>query len=115
MKTTVFQYKGSGVTPQFSTYQNNNRLALILIDTEWGNCYSTPTVNLVDEKLTNENCAYLDTNNCGEYILNWLEQHDFGKPTGCFGFSGFCMYPEFEFRKEIIEEYKVEPTELEEE
>ena len=33
-RTERYTYKGSKVIPQFSTYQNNNRLALILIDSE---------------------------------------------------------------------------------
>ena len=104
-------YEGNQVKPQFTTYQNNGRLALMLIDTEYGETYSVLTVNL-DDDISNERCAFLDTNNCGDYVLTWLEKNNFGKWTGKWGLSGFCSYPEFEFTQEVIDKYKWEEQNL---
>lgn len=107
---TEFIYEGNQVIPQFTTYQDNGRLALMLIDAESGEMYSVVTVNLSDENITNERCAFLDTNNNGDTITDWLEKHGFGKWTGGFGFSGFCIYPEFVFNQDVIDQYKLQPV-----
>ena len=105
-----FIYEGNQVIPQFTTYQDNGRLALMLVDAEYGEMYSVATVNISDENIANERCAFLDTNNNGDTITDWLEKHGFGKWTGRFGFSGFCIYPEFEFNQDIIDQYKLKPV-----
>ena len=110
-----FEYQGNTVIPQFTTYQNNGRLALMLVDTEYGEMYSVVTVNIPDEDILNERCSYIDTNNGGDYAFEWLERHGFGKWTGRFGFSGYCTYPEFEFTQEVIDEFKWEEHDLLEE
>ena len=101
-----FKYEGNSVIPQFTTYQDNGRLALTLLDTEYMELYAVLTVNIHDN-LSNERCAFLDTNNCGDYVVSWLETHNFGKWTGRWGLSGFCSYPEFEFNQEIIDKYNI--------
>lgn len=57
--------------------------------------YSRLTVNL-GNKLPPDT-AYIDSNNNGEEIMNWLIEKRLGKPTGNWGHSGFCSYPEFKF------------------
>lgn len=106
------QYKYEEITPKFTTYQAGNNLALILEDTN-GWTHSVLTVNLVDETLSNDNCAFIDVNNCGEEIISWLDTNDFGQETGRFGFSGYCVYPEYEFKQEVINRYRMNSKELE--
>lgn len=101
------QYENEEVSVEFSKYENNGRLALILKqDYE---IYAVLTVNL-EEDIQNEYCAYIDTNNCGDYALEWLERNNFGKWTGRWGFSGFCTYPEFEFNKDVVEKFSKEKS-----
>jgi len=95
------QINGTEVIAVFSKYMNE-RLALQLIDKEDGSCYTVVTVNLVDEELSNKNCAFIDTNNNGARILGWLERNSFGRLTGRDGISGYCIYPEFEFKEDLI-------------
>lgn len=106
------RYQYDEITPKFTTYQAGNNLALVLED-ENGWTHSVLTVNLVNETLSNDNCAFIDINNCGDYVLGWLERNNFGQLTGRHGLSGFCVYPEFEFKQEIINKYRMNSTELE--
>lgn len=62
--------------------------------------YCSVTVNLSEYKKTNENCAFVDTNNT-PFITDVIIRNGFGIPTGRVGYSGFCMYPEFDFTKLI--------------
>lgn len=92
---------------QFTKYNNGN-LALISID-EDGYLNEVITVNIEHEVLTNEFCAFIDTNNLPDSIIDQLIRKNFGKLTGKYGFSGFCIYPEFEFNKQVVQEnYKTE-------
>ena len=60
------------------------------------------TVNL--NSIRPQNCAFIDTNNNGEDILAWIIRHGLAVPTGTYGRSGFCNYPEYRFRPEILQE-----------
>ena len=99
------KYRNEEVKLGFGEYSCNKRLALELIDSS-GYMYTRVTTNLVDEELSNENCAFIDVNNNGEEIIEWLFKNNLGKFTGGLGFSGYCVYPEFEFDKEAIKKYK---------
>jgi hypothetical protein len=80
-----------------SSYTSGHGLAIAMITYEEG--YPEPwqnlTVNL--EIATDDNCAFVDTNNNGEEIIEWLISNGIGKPTGRTARSGFCIYPEVEF------------------
>lgn len=65
--------------------------------------WSDLTVNL-DEKLK-PNHSYIDTNNNGNEIMNWLINNNLGRYTYGMGFSGFCVYPEFEFNIDELMHY----------
>lgn len=72
----------------------------------WSEGYPEPwsklTVNL-DEKLP-PYCAYVDTNNNGEDIVDWIIENNLGELTGDYGYSGFCKYPLIKFNSKIIDE-----------
>lgn len=100
------KYNGTKVSVKYSRYMNNNRLALALFDEEQSP-YATLTVNVPEEELSNEHCAFIDTNNLPE-APEFLDKYELGKFTGRWACSGFCMYPEYEFHKEdILKGYKV--------
>ncbi len=60
------------------------------------------TVNL--DSIRPQNCAFIDTNNNGTEILAWIIRHGLAVPTGTYGYSGFCKYPEYRFRSDILQE-----------
>ena len=82
---------------ELATYALNGNLFVGLISHEAG--YPEPWGDLTvcfDIKCK-PNCAFIDTNNNGNDIIDWLIAHKLGKLTGDMELSGFCMYPEFEF------------------
>lgn len=68
--------------------------------------WSDLTVNL-DVKCADD-CAFIDTNNNSDRIVEWLITHQLGWLTGNMRSSGFCMYPEFQFNMEKLKEYMEE-------
>lgn len=64
--------------------------------------WSTLTINLGYE--LPPYCAYVDTNNNGEDIVDWIIENNLGELTGDYGYSGFCKYPLIKFNKDIIDE-----------
>ena len=96
--------KNHPMTFQISNYANNGSLYVGLITNEEG--YPAPwsnlTVNLAESSRCKANCAYIDTNNNGTMVLDWLEDNGFGKRTGNIAFSGWCMYSEFEFNMDEL-------------
>lgn len=88
-------------------YRADNSIALQLwcMDEEYGyeEPYGTLTVCLPNEYKTNENCVFLDTNNMRD-AEEFIEKYGIGKATDMYGFSGFCMYPEYELDMERIAE-----------
>ena len=81
------KYNGEEVTIQYSNYFQTNKLAVVLLD-EHEQMYGVISVNLVDEELTNKNCAFVDTNNMPK-AEEFLKKYNVAKPTGKFGHSGF--------------------------
>lgn len=90
-----------------ANYNSNGNLyvGMICHDEEESEPWEDLTVNL-DDKLA-PNCAYIDTNNNGKEIIQWLTANNLGHLTGDYGFSGFCMYPEFEFNMHELIPYVV--------
>ena len=90
------------MTFRLSRYAENDNLYVGLITTEEG--YAEPwsdlTVNL--SVPCDENCSFIDTNNNGDEIIDWLTSNNLGKLTGKVQPSGWCMYPEFEFNMEEL-------------
>lgn len=104
------------MTFQLANYADNGTLYVGLLTNEEG--YPEPwqnlTVNLAESSRCEENCAYIDVNNNGNEIIHWLEENNLGEVTGRIGFSGFCMYPEFEFNMETLMEHVVWDERIEE-
>ena len=83
-------------------YHCNGRMAVLLdvYDNEFGywSQYWDITTNIPEAKITNENCGFLHTNNA-PWLAEFVIKNGIGVPTGRVGYSGYCMYPEFDFTK----------------
>lgn len=106
MKT--FNLKKYGTTHKIQlnvrAYEDGGGLAITMDD--WSCGYAEPwntlTVNL--DSACPRDCAYIDTNNNDEDILAWIARHGLATPTGRYGSSGYCRYPEYRFRPETLQE-----------
>ena len=101
MKATVKTFFGQEeVNIEVTSYANNKTLAIQL----W--CEDGPfavlTVNIED--VHRAECQYVDTNNC-PWAEQFIREYNLGAPTGNFGMSGFCLYPEYRFDIEELKKY----------
>ena len=64
--------------------------------------WSSLTVNL--DGLREKDCAYIDTNNNGKEILAWIIRYGLAVPTGVWKSSGYCSYPDYRFKEEMLRE-----------
>lgn len=87
------------------SYSENGNLYVGLITHENG--YPAPQSNLTVNLSVKceENCAFIDTNNNGNEIINWLLDNGLGMLTGRAMRSGFCVYPEFVFFPNELSKY----------
>lgn len=86
-----------------ATYPEGN---LAITMTVWKDNIPKPwnvlTVNLPG--IREKDCAFIDTNNNGNDIFAWIIRNGLGVPTGRMQQSGFCTYPEFHFRPEVLQD-----------
>ena len=96
------------ITFELSTYREGGGLAVLMnyYDKEFkcNMSYGTLTVNLEDFP-TYGSKAFVDINNLGEGIIQWIEDNNLGKQTSRLGFSGFCVYPEVDFNLDEINKH----------
>lgn len=97
MKVTSFG-KTYSVTPHVTSYCDNDSLAIHLLCDNCDNYepFATLTVNLVKSDNCDKDCAFVDTNNC-PWAEQFITDNELGVPTGRYGHSGFCKYPEYKF------------------
>ena len=83
-----------------ATYAENGSLAIQMLTDDNGfmEPWSMLTVNL--SVTLPEGYAYVDTNNNGDEILDWIIENELGELTGELGYSGFCIYPLVKFNLE---------------
>ena len=93
-------------------YYPNGNFGIKLID--HSNGYPEPWSNLtVNLGLKcEENCAFIDTNNNGKEIIDWLLDNEVGLLTGREIQSGFCIYPEFVFFPHELLKYTSEGADI---
>lgn len=107
MKNLILKRYGNEypMTFNLNNYKNNGNLYIGMITNTEGydEHWSDLTVNFATK--CEENCAYIDTNNNGDGIIAWLEEHGLGNATGKYKKSGFCWYPEFKFNMENLLQY----------
>lgn len=92
------------VTFEKSRYIDQNNLYIRIVTWEEGypEPWSDLTVNLGVK--CEENTAYIDVNNNGPEILDFIIDNGLGVPTGKMLPSGFCVYPEVRFRETFMNE-----------
>ena len=88
-------------------YSSNNTLAIqmICVDSKgMEEPFATLTVNIEDSDVyaTKADRAFIDTNNLGSGVTEWLEKNGIAKDTGIIGFSGYCTYPMYKFTEEAL-------------
>lgn len=86
-----------------AAYNENDNLAVIVQNK---NFEEVLTVNLKDNP-TNENCAFIDTNNV-RWAEKFLQENQIAQPTGRYAISGFCSYPEYRFDMSKLKDYEAE-------
>lgn len=83
------------LAPYVNRYENNDSLAILLFG-EDDELFCDMTVNITGSGTSGSNCAFVDTNN-NPWIIEFILDNGLGKPTGRYGMSGYCTYPEYEF------------------
>lgn len=75
----------------------NGRLAINLVCVPANEPFGVITVN-IDYPLSRQrnDLAFVDTNNFPD-IESWLKDNKLAVPTGYYGKSGYCCYPEYKF------------------
>lgn len=86
-----------------TNYITNDNLAVVLENKDF---QEDLTVNLVDYP-TNKDCAFIDTNNV-KWAEKFLQENKIAQPTGRYGMSGFCTYPEYRFDLSKLKDYENE-------
>ena len=97
--------KNHPMTFELNHYCENDNLYVGLITNEEG--YPEPWQNLTVNLSVKcaPDCGFIDTNNNGEEIIDWLIENNLGKPTGKIRASGWCVYPEFKFNVSELEKH----------
>lgn len=100
VKTSFGEYN---VTPLLHSYHYGGGIAVELFDVDDCEPFAVITVNLSDSDC-DKDCAFVDTNNC-PWVTKFLVEHKLAEPTGNYGSSGFCVYPEYKFDlKKFVDE-----------
>jgi len=86
-----------------TTYTTNDNLAVVVENKEFEEVL---TVNLKDNP-TSKDCAFVDTNNI-KWAEKFLQENQIAQPTGRYGISGFCSYPEYRFDMSKLKDYEDE-------
>lgn len=91
-----------------STYRNNDTLyvGLVSISEEGEEPFCALTVNIGEEwdiNLASDTSQYIDTNNLGTEIVDWLVKNKIGEKTPFMGRSGYCSYPLMYFTKSALD------------
>lgn len=103
-------YSGEAMDICFTTdsYVNNGRPYVGILCKEAGEDFWEPwsdlTVNLPDEQPSSKTCAFIDVNNNAPGLEEWLKQNNVATPTGMYGMSGWCMYPEYRLNMAVIQQ-----------
>lgn len=102
MTLTLLHKDGKWVFPLVTYYQHGlgTPLCLALLayveDSNEFESETIITVNLPGAERS-AGCQFIDTNNNGEEVLDWLMLYGLCTPTGRYAVSGFCKYPEVDF------------------
>ena len=77
--------------------QNNDTLAILLMEAETGEEYDVSTTNIDESNIFEDQThAFVDTNNC-PWAEKFLIENKIATPMGIYGHSGYCRYPLYAF------------------
>ena len=79
----------------------NVQIQMMCLEDGWWGPFASMTVNLGIK--CGEGCGSVDTNNV-KGIEEWIDENELGEPTGRYGESGWCVYPEYRFDMDKIRE-----------
>lgn len=102
----VYNYKNRKIRLGKATYNSNNTLAVVMLYTnEWGEEDEEVITTNIDDSdiLADDTQAFVDTNNMGNGIVQWLVKNKIAIKTPFFGCSGYCKYPLMIFTKEALD------------
>ena len=93
---------------ELATYAHNGNLFVGLISHKEG--YPEPWCDLTVcfDIECKSNCAFIDVNNNGNKIIDWLVANKLGQLTGDMELSDWCVYPEFEFNMDELMKHVTE-------
>ena len=107
MKTLAMRRHGKeyAITFEINHYLQNGNLYVGMLTREDNHpaMYGNLTVNLSVPCKANR--AFIDVNNHGLGIIEWLLDNNLGHLTAREKVSGFCSYPEFEFDMDVLMQY----------
>lgn len=89
-----------------TSYQDNNSLAIQVLEYPSGMPFSVLTVNIpdrdfyIDDDVEN-NIAFVDINN-NPWAKEFIEKYKLGENMHIIAQSGYCMYPAYKFREDIF-------------
>jgi hypothetical protein len=93
------------ITFKLDKYAENGNLyvGMVAHDDGYPEPWSDLTVNLSVK--CDEDCAFIDTNDNGDRIVEWLITNKLATLTGRMRSSGFCTYPEVRFNMDELMNY----------
>ena len=99
-----FQGKDLEMKAKVASYDQGGNLAIRLYSkAEYGFapfCMLTANTDAVCP----ENCSLININRGFEGIEDWVKEHGLAVPTRRSVRSGYCLYPEYQFKPEILRE-----------
>ena len=107
MKTLKYYKRGKlhDISFRLATYAENGNLYVGMLshDEGYAEPWSDLSVNLSMKR--KPNCAFIDVNNNGEEIIDWLCSYGLTTETGMMKYNELCIYPEVEFNMDKLMEY----------
>lgn len=109
----IYKLKAYGGTYKIAlrkgTYNSNETLAveMVLVNSKgkMAEPWNMLTVNINGSDIyANDIHAFIDTNNNGNEIVDWLVENDIAERTNISGNSGWCVYPLVKFKQQALAE-----------
>lgn len=103
MKTFIYEneFGKFNLTLRAEKYMNNDTLAVAADNVDDDDVFGILTVNL-NHPLQDGTHAFVDTNNYGKAIMDFLRDNRIAKYAGTIAQNGFCTYPLFKFNLKTL-------------
>lgn len=99
-----FQYRGQLIEVLFEvhSYDASCNLAVMLYSKVAYGFSPLSRLTVDTGELCSKDCAFIDINNNGPKILDWLADNGLAVPTGRVARSGYVEYPEYKFDAAVL-------------